>query len=126
MENYLVHFGILGMKWGVRRFQNPDGTLTAEGKRHYDTYKEQYSKGRKLHDEANRLINSNKYLKWGFDNIDNVDDWEYFEMEAEEAVGKNAMKKYWELKEDSRKFLNEHQESIDIGYEIAKKLLKER
>lgn len=32
-NNYLVHHGILGMKWGVRRYQNADGTLTAAGKR---------------------------------------------------------------------------------------------
>lgn len=30
---YLSHHGIKGQKWGVRRYQNPDGTLTAEGKR---------------------------------------------------------------------------------------------
>lgn len=33
--NELKHYGILGMKWGVRRFQNKDGTLTSEGKRRY-------------------------------------------------------------------------------------------
>ena len=30
--NYLMHHGILGMRWGVRRFQNKDGSLTAEGR----------------------------------------------------------------------------------------------
>lgn len=29
---YLVHHGILGQKWGVRRYQNKDGTLTSDGK----------------------------------------------------------------------------------------------
>lgn len=31
----LYHHGILGQRWGVRRYQNPDGTLTAEGKKRY-------------------------------------------------------------------------------------------
>ena len=34
-QEYLAHHGIKGQRWGVRRFQNPDGTLTPEGKERY-------------------------------------------------------------------------------------------
>lgn len=33
----LTHWGIKGMKWGVRRYQNKDGSLTPKGKKRYDT-----------------------------------------------------------------------------------------
>lgn len=36
MGNELYHFGIKGQKWGVRRFQNPDGSLTPAGRKRYD------------------------------------------------------------------------------------------
>jgi len=40
MSDYLKHYGILGMKWGVRRFQNKDGSLTPEGKIRYQKMQE--------------------------------------------------------------------------------------
>jgi len=52
-QDYLMHYGIKGQKWGERRFQNPDGSLTPEGIRRYNQYKEKY--GEKT---ATRLMRS--------------------------------------------------------------------
>ena len=36
MNELLYHHGILGQRWGIRRFQNKDGTLTDAGRKRYD------------------------------------------------------------------------------------------
>lgn len=42
---YLAHHGIKGQKWGIRRYQNPDGSLTAAGQKRYASAMEkQYKK----------------------------------------------------------------------------------
>ena len=49
MNDYLAHYGIHGQKWGIRRFQNPDGSLTSEGREHYKSkYERLESKREKL------------------------------------------------------------------------------
>jgi len=46
----LSHHGIPGQKWGIRRYQNKDGSLTAAGKRRVDKLKDEYTNltGKKL------------------------------------------------------------------------------
>ena len=39
----LYHWGIKGMKWGVRRYQNKDGSLTQEGKRRHEEERKSWS-----------------------------------------------------------------------------------
>lgn len=81
-NNELYHWGKKGMKWGVRRYQNKDGTLTEAGKRRYardqrenagkkkgdkvaaadpDRWvKEDLTRSRRLTDETSQMINKVK------------------------------------------------------------------
>lgn len=51
-SNELYHYGVKGQKWGIRRYQNPNGTLTEEGKIRYGVD----PKTGKLSDEGKKLL----------------------------------------------------------------------
>lgn len=56
-EEELYHHGILGQKWGVRRFQNKDGSLTSAGKKRYNT-EDTPDKGETFEAKKQRIIAS--------------------------------------------------------------------
>ena len=138
---YLAHHGILGMKWGVRRYQNPDGSLTAAGKARY--YKNDIKKGyrdeeggitekgineRASKDELYKIAKS--YQKQVADMGDNEDLMELGElcvMELSEKYGNASQKDFYKIAKqikmdlvdadpNFKKALDIERELSEVGY----------
>lgn len=60
-EEYLEHFGTKGQKWGVRRYQNADGSLTAAGSQRYAKLANRYAKAKAKSEKFTNKSNKAKY-----------------------------------------------------------------
>lgn len=104
----VLHFGILGMKWGIRRYQNKDGSLTEAGKKRYgqrlDSLSDDYfNKEQKENDEGEKFYKNHKRYQELYKKGNSLDDNEYAELEKITQVeAYKALEKFRNDTADSR------------------------
>lgn len=87
----LYHWGIKGMRWGVRRYQNKDGSLTKAGKKRYDSEMEKIKAETKKIKNQQRTAAKLKKLEDAKKNLDDLKNGKEKKAEtAEEIAAKKA------------------------------------
>ena len=127
--DYLVHFNpnhdpktgqFAPSKWNVKNgYQTNKGTLTEKGKKNVDVYNTYETKMRKKNDEARKLFDQSEFLQDDFVSPDEIDDWDFFELVAEEYG--YDISKFRNARIDEEKFWKENKDAINTGRTIVMK-----
>ena len=114
----IYHSGIKGMKWGVRRYQNPDGSLTPAGKKRYTNDVSKMSTD-ELRQKVSRMNNEQRYIdltKSTSSAISKTADY----TDSVTRIGRDATKTYKTMKGDKDPYGKIAGQGIDVVSRTSK------
>lgn len=118
----LQHSGILGMKWGIRRYQNEDGSLTEEGRRHYG-YLEKRDKIRAKDREEKRRYSDARDERRSNERMNKMELDKIREQETSKKLISNNELRIEKMRSKQKKLANKY--DLKIEKERGKQILKE-
>lgn len=128
--NELTHWGIKGQKWGIRRYQNEDGTLTEAGRKRYaknihkqlvETEKQYTSAASKAKFFSN-LEDQDSTIDFASGPFENLNGMTIREAADHfNKMAKRAESKTWELLADA----SEHGIDVDVNYKTPEQVKRE-